>query len=190
MVECSGVETLVNYDYLVLCTGVQVYLPEGLDSTKHVFTLRDEQEVASVMSWVENELIPGTGTFSDHFWNCINDHQFLTDCTGNLVVYGSLLEAYAAVQSVLRCGLPLARLFFVQPDPQLAFNNPTVEERVGVALEGVSIYAGYSLEGWVVEEEGLRAVQLRANGEGAKQVTLDCEVCTLYAVLGKSGVVF
>ncbi len=97
--------------------------------------------------------------------------------TGDLVVYGSSLEAYTTVQSLLQHGLPPSRLTLVQPRPLQALNNTMVEERVGSALGGLGLggmYRGYTMEGWTEEGEGLLTVQFAAPGEGP--LSLNCKV--------------
>lgn len=66
MVEGSeGDHALVGYDFLVLCTGTCFLPPEGLAANQRVFTLRDEHEAASLMTWVENDLLSSDGVLLD-----------------------------------------------------------------------------------------------------------------------------
>ena len=96
-----------------------------------------------------------------------------------MVVYGSSLSAYSTVNSLLLAGLPPDRLTLTLPHPPPCFNNPAVEEKVGVALQelGVTTLVGVQVEGWRYEDvrgEGVKEVELK--GEGEETFTLECKV--------------
>ena len=97
------------------------------------------------------------------------------------MVYGSSLAAYSTVQSLLSSGLPPSRLTLVQPQTAQCFNNPTVEEKVGVALResGVTVHTGLQLEGFTSDEEGEGLSGVQLVGEDEHQLTLECKVRTL-----------
>ena len=95
------------------------------------------------------------------------------------MVYGSSLATYSIVAAVLGAGLPSSRLILVQPRAHGCFNNSTLEERVGGALqeEGVALQAGFLLQGLSSGEEGARlggAQFLGADGE--QQLNIECKV--------------
>ena len=94
-----------------------------------------------------------------------------------MVVYGSSLSAYSTANSLLLAGLPPDRLTLALPHPPHCFNNPAVEEKVGVALQelGVTTLVGVQVEGWRCEDgEGVKEVELK--GEGEETFTLECKV--------------
>ena len=96
---------------------------------------------------------------------------------GHVVVYGSSLSAYSTANSLLLAGLPPDRLTLALPHLPRCFNNPVVEEKVGMALQelGVTTLVGVQVEGWRCEGgEGVKEVELKGTGE--ESFTLECKV--------------
>ena len=77
-----------------------------------------------------------------------NPHEsFPPLVTGKAIIYGSSLDAYSAVQSLLDIGLPGSRICFIKPPLKYSvtcFNNAKVEEMVheAIAAEGVQMFEG------------------------------------------------
>ena len=72
-----------------------------------------------------------------------------------LLVCGSGLEVYTALQSLLAGGVDPSLITFVRPHPPSCFASRTVEEKVQRSLEesGVVLLTGHALSG--VEEGGV-----------------------------------
>ncbi len=73
--------------------------------------------------------------------------------TGKIIVYGSSLDAYTSIQSLLALGIDGSRICFVRPPLNYnitCFNNADVETAIHNAMqkEGVELYSGYYLAQW------------------------------------------
>ncbi|XP_033640473.1 cilia- and flagella-associated protein 61-like [Asterias rubens] len=146
----------VPYDHLILCTGQQYQtscptgaevstklvtnasLPQSPNSyykgrvPKNVFTVNDEYDACRVVKWI---------------------NKYFLNSEGKAIIYGSSLDAYSAVQSLLDIGLPGSRICFIKPPLKYSvtcFNNAKVEEMVheAIAAEGVQMFEGYYLAQW------------------------------------------
>jgi len=53
-------------------------------------------------------------------------------------VYGSNLEAFTAVEGLLKVGVAAERIAMVQPHPPVHFCNPLVEDRITKSLSKLS----------------------------------------------------
>ncbi|KAM9798283.1 cilia- and flagella-associated protein 61 [Neosynchiropus ocellatus] len=149
---CLAGGDLVRYDQLVLCTGLQYQLPSvpGLDHAlpdtggeqtdsdrvrfcrprpSNLFTLNDAADCATARRWI-----------LDHFLQSAEA----------AVVYGSDIDVYTSVQTLLELGVMGSRIHLVHP-PQApgarVFTDRAVEEAVLVALEkeGVRVHSGLLL---------------------------------------------
>ncbi|XP_030854264.1 cilia- and flagella-associated protein 61 [Strongylocentrotus purpuratus] len=147
--------TKVPYDHLIINTGqqYQVSSPTGADvgklvtnkevpnnpdrryvgpKPKNVFTINDESDAAATIKWLNKRFI---------------------SAEGKAIIYGSSLDAYTAVQTLLALDVPGHRIAMVQPPQRFTvtcFNNPTVHEAVhhSMAQAGVELYQGYYLAQW------------------------------------------
>ena len=96
-----------------------------------------------------------------------------------ILLYGSSLEAYAALWALLDSGVAPELISFVQPRPPSCFNNPTVEQRVQRSLEevGVAVFASHTLHS--VQEGRVYLVRGGDEEEGKElneDIFVDCQV--------------
>ena len=70
-------------------------------------------------------------------------------------MYGTSIEAYTAVQSLIDGGVAPALITFVKPHPPTFFKNPAIEDKFQRSLEasGVVLMSGYTL--CEVQERGV-----------------------------------
>ena len=54
-----------------------------------------------------------------------------------MVVYGSSLEAFTAVEGLLKVGVAAERIVMVQPHPPVHFCNPVVKDRITKSLSTI-----------------------------------------------------
>ncbi|KAK5670871.1 hypothetical protein QVD99_002641 [Batrachochytrium dendrobatidis] len=129
---------MIQYDYLVLCPGLQFNV-----------------------SKLDVSLSELGGVFSMNKSN-IEDIQraiklFNAELESLAVIFGRSVQAYATVEMMLNSGVSPSRIVLVDPTiPSKAtcFNNPAVEKRVFDHLEkiGVKHYQGYRIYKWGVNE--------------------------------------
>ncbi|KAK2147282.1 hypothetical protein LSH36_561g01009 [Paralvinella palmiformis] len=148
-------DTVVPYDHLVIATGVQyqVPAPTGADVNqlmtsseiefspdrrfdgvppKNVFIINDTYEAAVVLYWVEHNLLKSDG---------------------RAVIYGSCLDAYSCVSTLLNVGITGDRIIVVEPpltSKMTCLNNGTLDKALTKVLaeEGVQVHSGYLLAQW------------------------------------------
>ncbi|XP_046534303.1 cilia- and flagella-associated protein 61 isoform X3 [Equus quagga] len=148
-------EEIVLYDHLVLCTGqqYQVPCPTGADISQHLtnrevpnssqrrytgkvpcnhFTLNDEEDCFKALTWIRNNSIT---------------------TEGNVIVYGSTIDTYTTVETLLNLGVRGSCIHLVQPPPKstiTCINNYSVEGAVEDALRaaGVTVYRDAILAQW------------------------------------------
>lgn len=53
------------------------------------------------------------------------------------MVYGSSLEAFTAVEGLLKVGVAAERIVMVQPHPPVHFCNPVVKDRITKSLSTI-----------------------------------------------------
>ena len=87
-----------------------------------------------------------------------------------ILICGSGLEAYSALQSLLTGGVDPALITFVRPHLPTCFTNEAVEERVQRSLEesGVRLFSGHTLS-----EVGEGGVCLAEEGDA---IFIECQV--------------
>ena len=97
---------------------------------------------------------------------------------GKLVVYGSSLAAYSVIAAVLGAGLSSSRLVLVRPRAHSCFSIPSLEERVGRALqeEGVATHVGFVLQGLSSGDEGVRPGTRFVGVDGEPELNVECKV--------------
>uniref|UniRef100_A0A8C3BTE3 Cilia and flagella associated protein 61 n=1 Tax=Cairina moschata TaxID=8855 RepID=A0A8C3BTE3_CAIMO len=145
----------VPYDYLVLCTGqkYQVLSPTGADISKlptnrdvlsewpqrytgkvpsNHFNLNDDQDCLKALHWLEENIV---------------------NSEGNVIVYGSTIDIYTTVETLLSLGINGSRIHLVQPpltSDVTCLNNSEIESAVQEALSeaGVSVYYDSILAQW------------------------------------------
>ncbi|XP_071962157.1 cilia- and flagella-associated protein 61-like [Antedon mediterranea] len=172
----------VPYDHLVIATGqqYQTTAPTGVDITKltanneltcnpnrqytgrvprNVLLVNDEHDARVAINWLRK--------------------NFITT-EGNAIVYGSSLDAYTTVQSLLKLGTPGSRIHFVHPPPNYeptCFNNKQIETAVSDALaaEGVHVHYGYYLAQWN-DGKSIEEVYCASFTSDAKPLKLECSV--------------
>ncbi|NWJ06557.1 CFA61 protein, partial [Crypturellus undulatus] len=177
----------VPYDHLVLCTGqqYQVPCPTGADSNKlpanqeveekrqqrytgkvpsNVFILRDDQDCLEAMRWLQE--------------NAVNSE-------GNVIVYGSTIDVYTTVATLLALGIGGSRIHLVQPPGAAGvtcLNNGAVEGAVEAALAeaGVAVHAGGRLVAWDGDEAPGR-VSRAAFATDTKLLELPCSAFFSFA---------
>ncbi|XP_053736719.1 cilia- and flagella-associated protein 61 [Synchiropus splendidus] len=138
---CLAGGDLVRYDQLVLCTGLQYQRPSVASHTgpdadaprvracrpqpSNLFTLNDAADCSTARGWIQ-------------------DNFLLSDEAA--VVYGSDIDVYTSVQTLLELGVVGSRIHLVHPprDPgSRVFPDRVVEEAVMGAMEkeGVRVYS-------------------------------------------------
>ncbi|XP_072167121.1 cilia- and flagella-associated protein 61-like [Diadema setosum] len=180
--------TKVPYDHLIIATGqqYQVSCPTGADVSKlvtnkevpnnpdrrfigpkpkNVFTVNNETEAAQTIRWLNKRFV---------------------NAEGKAIVYGSSLDAYTAVQTLLKLGVPGHRIAMVQPPQRFAvtcFNNPAVQEAVHSSMgeAGVELHQGYLLAQWndgkgLNDREGEGEVYCASFTSETKPLKLECSV--------------
>ncbi|XP_075940895.1 cilia- and flagella-associated protein 61 [Anarhichas minor] len=124
----------VPYDHLVLCTGLQYQAPgpTGVDLNQsrsrssgpvpsNLFTLNDLYDCAAARRWL-----------------CANFVELEDDA----IVYGSGLDVFTAVETLLSLGVRGSRIHLVLPPPEAdasCFGDPVVEKAVATALEKAEV---------------------------------------------------
>ncbi|KAL4238233.1 Cilia and flagella associated protein 61 [Mactra antiquata] len=177
----------VPYDHLILCTGqqYQVPMPTGVDlqsgvtnanlpqspdrrylgeKPKNLFVVNDDYEAAVALYWIENKFVKQQS---------------------KIIVYGSTLDAYTCVQTLLSMGVSGDKIFMVQPPQQYettCFNNDVVEEAMMKAMQenGVTLYLGYYLAQWNEGEDNCMDIKSASFTSNDKPLTLECSAFFAY----------
>ncbi|XP_051955080.1 cilia- and flagella-associated protein 61 [Xyrauchen texanus] len=143
-VELAG-NHKVNYDYLILCTGLQYQIP-SLTSTdvynsttsgpnpnqpRHrytgpipssLFTLNDQHDCANAKHWLISNFV---------------------ELTGDAVVYGNTIDVYTCVETLIRLGISGGRIHVVHlpdDDQSSCFHDISVENTVKQALKKEEVH--------------------------------------------------
>ncbi|KAL2917552.1 hypothetical protein HK105_202835 [Polyrhizophydium stewartii] len=137
LVRLSGGKT-VQYDYLVLCPGLQFHV-EKLDPS-----LAQLQGVYSMNMGEHTTIVNGVRAFKDA-------HETTA------IVFGRSVQAYAAVEMMLREGVAGNRIVMVDPVPASqpsCFDDPAVDERIFGELKrmGVQHLRGHRILRWGVDK--------------------------------------
>uniref|UniRef100_A0A8C5KZJ3 Cilia and flagella associated protein 61 n=1 Tax=Jaculus jaculus TaxID=51337 RepID=A0A8C5KZJ3_JACJA len=175
-------DKVVFYDHLILCTGQQYQIPcpsgadisrrptnrEVVDSRNlpytgkvpcNLFILNDEEDCLKALNWIRR-------------------NSLTTE--GNVIVYGSTIDAYTTVETLLHIGLKGTRIHLVHPPSDstiTCLNNYVVEKAVKDALStaGVTTYWEALLAQW---NDGLDPDPIRSAGftTRTKPFRLECEM--------------
>lgn len=180
----------VPYDHLVLCTGQQYQLPMPTEADvengatnanlpnrpdrrfigtqpRNLFTINDAYDAAVAVNWIENHLIK---------------HQ------RKAIVYGSTLDAYTCVQTLLSMGLAGDKVIMVQPPPNdkvSCFNDPVVEETMLKTLQecGVQMHVGYILAQW--NNFGMEGIEIKTVSFTSDDQPLTVECSAFFSFIRK-----
>ncbi|XP_065899995.1 cilia- and flagella-associated protein 61-like isoform X2 [Dysidea avara] len=154
MVNDQDRSVLIHYDQLLICIGTQFKIDGPALPPKSVVTINNSVQAGCVANWASN-------------------HP-----TGDIVVYGSSLEAFTAIEGLLRVGVATERIAMVQPHPPVHFCNFLVEDRVTKSLSnlGVRILVGYDITDYVLEGKTLKGVKLSSKEE-TLQISCSLVVC-------------
>ncbi|XP_056099351.1 cilia- and flagella-associated protein 61 [Rhinichthys klamathensis goyatoka] len=130
----------VNYDYLILCTGLQYQMPNltSIDVIDQTTSSLNPHHPRHRSTWpVPSNLF----TLNDQH-DCSNLHQWLMDnfveLTGDAVVYGNTIDVFTCVEMLMRLGVSGRRIHVVHPpkdDTSSCFHDGSVDHAVKQALE-------------------------------------------------------
>ncbi|XP_043552797.1 cilia- and flagella-associated protein 61 [Chiloscyllium plagiosum] len=141
-------ETKVPYEHLILCTGLQyqVPCPTGVDikdmlTNKDVTVDPDQQFTGKIPS---NLFVLNSHDDCENALHWLKKHE--ANIKGNIIVYGSTLDAYITVNTILTFGIDGSFVHLVKPPSdsgRRCFNNPEIESKVEEALRkaNASVYS-------------------------------------------------
>ena len=121
---------LIHYDQLLLCTGTQYTTDIGpAPPTKDVVIINNSIEAESVANW--------TSAHTTGRPQLIKYRNATTLTIETVLVYGSGLAVYTAVEGLLKESVDADRIVMVQPHPPTCFNDSTVEDHVSKTLGNI-----------------------------------------------------
>ncbi|KAM4632856.1 cilia- and flagella-associated protein 61 [Polymixia lowei] len=135
---------VVPYDHLILCTGqqYQVPCPTGIDTSQAVSKL---QTPASSHRRYHGH-IPSNLLTLNHLQDCVAAQRWLSDnfveLEDNAVVYGSSIDVYTCVETLLGLGVQGSRVHLVvlPTEPGVSrFGDPRLERALERALEKAEV---------------------------------------------------
>ncbi|XP_048456872.1 cilia- and flagella-associated protein 61 [Rhincodon typus] len=141
-------DTKVPYEHLILCTGLQyqVPCPTGVDikdvlSNKDVAVDPDQQFTGKVPS---NLFVLNSHDDCENALHWLKKHE--GNVKGNIIVYGSTMDAYITVNTILSFRIDGSFVHLVKTPSNLGsscFNSPVIESAVEEALKkaNVSVYS-------------------------------------------------
>ncbi|XP_048391580.1 cilia- and flagella-associated protein 61 isoform X2 [Stegostoma tigrinum] len=141
-------DTKVPYDHLILCTGLQyqVPCPTGVDikdmlSNKDVAIDPDQQFTGRVPS---NLFVLNSRDDCENALHWLKKHE--GNIKGNIIVYGSTMDAYITVNTILSFRIDGSFVHLVKTPSNSGsscFNSPAIESAVEEALKkaNVSVYS-------------------------------------------------
>uniref|UniRef100_A0A3B5AUA1 Si:zfos-223e1.2 n=1 Tax=Stegastes partitus TaxID=144197 RepID=A0A3B5AUA1_9TELE len=104
----------VQYDHLILCTGLQYQVPSNL------FTLNDLHDCVAARRWL-----------------CANFVEL-----ENAIVYGNSIDVYTTVETLLSLGIRGSRIHLVLPPPKpgmFCFTDPAIDKAVARAMGSAEV---------------------------------------------------
>ena len=120
---------LIHYDQLLLCTGTQYTTNIGpAPPSKDVVTINNSIEARNVASWASNH---PTGRPQ------LIAILVATTTIDTVLVYGSSLAVYTAVEELLKESVAADRIIMLQPHPPTCFNDTTVEDHVSKTVSNI-----------------------------------------------------
>jgi len=120
---------LIQYDQLLICTGTQFKIDGSAPPPKSVVTINNSVQAEGVANWASNH--PTGEPLPLHLLTTGHIH------IGDIVVYGSNLEAFTAIEGLLKVGVAAERIVMIQPHPPMHFCNPLVEDRITKSLSNL-----------------------------------------------------
>ncbi|KAK7103337.1 cilia- and flagella-associated protein 61-like [Littorina saxatilis] len=170
----------VPYDHLVLCTGQQFQVPAPTG--------------ADIDTGVTNENLPGNPNHrllveppknlylvNDMYDAAVGLYRAENTLLKNqkpIVVYGSNINAYCCVQSLLTLGIAGNKIALVQPPAEEAcFEDNQVMEAVKTALQeaGVQVHSGYYLARWNDQVEIPEEITCATFTSASEPLRLECQ---------------
>ncbi|XP_078714752.1 cilia- and flagella-associated protein 61 isoform X1 [Lampetra fluviatilis] len=171
----------VSYDHLILCTGQQyeVPCPTEADLSKlltnaevpnspdrrysgpvpaNLFTLNDQDDCQHALEWLRRNFLGGQG---------------------NAIVYGSSLDAYTTVQTLLKLCVAGSRIHLAEPPhgyTVCCFNNFAVESAIRGALlqAGVKVHSSCLLAHWNENAQQSDLITSASFTTDTKPFSLEC----------------
>ncbi|XP_056620849.1 LOW QUALITY PROTEIN: cilia- and flagella-associated protein 61 [Triplophysa dalaica] len=130
----------VQYDCLILCAGLQCQMPSINSSDTSIRTTGTQNPPCS-------QPVPSNLFSLNDQHDCGSVHRWLIDNflnrTGDAVVYGSIINVYTCVETLIRLGVSGGRIHIVHPPddtPSPCFHDSAVELAVKQALEEEKVH--------------------------------------------------
>ncbi|KAJ3221864.1 hypothetical protein HK099_003010 [Clydaea vesicula] len=160
-------ELRLSYDYLILTPTVNFdirSLTPKLESVEGVYTLNrlNSEKISRAVEKFYNTKV--TREDVDEFQEQKVDENIVPTC----VVYGKTINAYAAVNMLLKKRIPGNNIILVVPKSQIqdlgVFNNQTLEVMVNENTKkfGVKIYKDYKLSKWETQHNTLTSITIKS----------------------------
>ncbi|XP_050948130.1 cilia- and flagella-associated protein 61 [Labeo rohita] len=147
--EAKHVELMENgkvqYDYLILCTGLQYQMP-SITSTEATTQKSNSMNPHQPRHRHRQPVPSNLFTLNDQH-DCSHVHQWLMDnfvqLTGDAVLYGNTINVFTCVETLMRLGVSGRRIHVVHPPEDnitSCFHNESVEHAVKQALEKEEVH--------------------------------------------------
>lgn len=135
-------ESLLPYDHLILCCGLQYTFPTpdpneySEPQPKNVFVINDGYQAENALKWLK---------------------RCFPKFSGDVLIYGDTIDAYCCIQTLLQMNIPAELIYLLRPpknDKINAFPDPIVQSTILQSLQsiGVKILENYSFKCWVEHE--------------------------------------
>jgi len=113
----------------LICTGTQFKIDGSVPPPKSVVTINNSVQAEGVANWASNH--PTGEPLLLHLLTTGHIH------IGDIVVYGSNLEAFTAIEGLLKVAVAAERIIMIQPHPPFHFCNSLVEDRITKSLNNL-----------------------------------------------------
>lgn len=164
--------TYEPYDQLILATGRQYIIPPKL---------RALQQQDSRQSY--NGIIALSGELAEERlrYALLEMEQSTNGMIANVVIYGSGLDAYAAISSMVSLGFPAQRLVLCRPQEKSPFADEACADAILALFRrmGISVLDGYEVSRLEYDEDSLSSVMLASSspeGKSGDAVELPCSL--------------